>query len=117
MCIRDSTDGDGISGRLNIVPDPRTGKPIVGRFGWKANVGTVEGQVAAAFLGDMGITSPLHPDQNCNPGDTECLTAPDGGSPEVPEEALGRVVFYYHCLLYTSPSPRDRPRSRMPSYP
>ena len=24
-------------------------------------------------------------------------------------------VFYYDCLLYTSPSPRDRTRSRMPS--
>ena len=24
-------------------------------------------------------------------------------------------VFYYFCLLYTSPSPRDRTRSRMPS--
>jgi len=27
----------------------------------------------------------------------------------------GRVVVYYTCLLYTSPSPRDRTRSRMPS--
>ena len=27
-------------------------------------------------------------------------------------EALGR---HYYCLLYTSPSPRDRTRSRMPS--
>ena len=25
------------------------------------------------------------------------------------------VRDYYHCLLYTSPSPRDRTRSRMPS--
>ena len=24
-------------------------------------------------------------------------------------------LFYWHCLLYTSPSPRDRTRSRMPS--
>ena len=24
-------------------------------------------------------------------------------------------ITYYHCLLYTSPSPRDRTRSRMPS--
>ena len=24
-------------------------------------------------------------------------------------------VMYQHCLLYTSPSPRDRTRSRMPS--
>ena len=27
----------------------------------------------------------------------------------------GTVVPYYVCLLYTSPSPRDRTRSRMPS--
>ena len=25
------------------------------------------------------------------------------------------IVQFYHCLLYTSPSPRDRTRSRMPS--
>ena len=25
------------------------------------------------------------------------------------------VTLFYHCLLYTSPSPRDRTRSRMPS--
>ena len=32
--------------------------------------------------------------------------------------ALGRGIFQfsdYSCLLYTSPSPRDRTRSRMPS--
>ena len=27
----------------------------------------------------------------------------------------GRVIQNYTCLLYTSPSPRDRTRSRMPS--
>ena len=26
-----------------------------------------------------------------------------------------RFVFAYTCLLYTSPSPRDRQKSRMPS--
>ena len=26
-----------------------------------------------------------------------------------------RVMYIYACLLYTSPSPRDRTRSRMPS--
>ena len=30
------------------------------------------------------------------------------------EESLDHVLFY-GCLLYTSPSPRDRTRSRMPS--
>ena len=27
----------------------------------------------------------------------------------------GRITMYETCLLYTSPSPRDRTRSRMPS--
>ena len=37
------------------------------------------------------------------------------------EEEVGRNGFFgkyahlYRCLLYTSPSPRDRTRSRMPS--
>ena len=35
----------------------------------------------------------------------------------IAEETIGRLVpqLYKHCLLYTSPSPRDRTRSRMPS--
>ena len=32
-----------------------------------------------------------------------------------PAEAIRRAVRRDGCLLYTSPSPRDRPRSRMPS--
>ena len=27
----------------------------------------------------------------------------------------GKSIVYYSCLLYTSPSPRDRQKSRMPS--
>ena len=36
------------------------------------------------------------------------------GAP-VPLPAPVRMVGYTFCLLYTSPSPRDRTRSRMPS--
>ena len=38
------------------------------------------------------------------------------GSPQI--DAVFKeagVTFDYSCLLYTSPSPRDRTRSRMPS--
>ena len=32
------------------------------------------------------------------------------------EKMIGQSIGYrYDCLLYTSPSPRDRTRSRMPS--
>ena len=30
-------------------------------------------------------------------------------------EELNKIREYYGCLLYTSPSPRDRQKSRMPS--
>ena len=33
----------------------------------------------------------------------------------IPFIAIGMAADYYNCLLYTSPSPRDRTRSRMPS--
>ena len=74
-------DGDGISGRANTVWDARAGAPALGRFGWKANVATVEQQAAGAFHGDIGITSALHPDQNCPDPQSECASAPDGVPP------------------------------------
>ena len=38
----------------------------------------------------------------------------DDGSRQTPEVSIGDKVLY-SCLLYTSPSPRDRQKSRMPS--
>ena len=35
--------------------------------------------------------------------------------PGVSTGELDRLAYDYTCLLYTSPSPRDRTRSRMPS--
>ena len=31
------------------------------------------------------------------------------------KQFLGKTEYYNNCLLYTSPSPRDKSRSRMPS--
>ena len=39
-----------------------------------------------------------------------------GGAPEWQRAALVPMfALFYVCLLYTSPSPRDRQKSRMPS--
>ena len=38
------------------------------------------------------------------------------GAPGTGKSSLvNQLALYYRCLLYTSPSPRDRTRSRMPS--
>jgi CxxC motif-containing protein (DUF1111 family) len=101
----DDTDGDGISGRPNLVWDARSKEQVIGRFGWKANVATVEQQVAGAFHGDIGITSALHPDENCFDGQPECTAAPTGGAPELTDDRLAAVTFYGRTLAV--PAMRD----------
>ena len=101
----DDADGDNISGRPNFVWDVRQGRAALGRFGWKANQPTVEQQAAGAFLGDIGITSSLFPDQNCPPSQEECRLAPNGGSPEIPDSRLKKVEIYVQTLAV--PAMRD----------
>ena len=106
----DDADSNGISGRPNMVWDVRRGKLAMGRFGWKANQPTVEQQTAGAFLGDMGITSPLFPDDNCPEAQPECRTAPSGGSPEIPDDRFAKVVFYTQTLAVPAMRNLDGPQ-------
>ncbi|MCY4617126.1 MAG: hypothetical protein OXD50_01030 [Chloroflexi bacterium] len=94
----DDDDGDGISGRIHMIWDPDTGQFAVGRFGWKATVPSVRRQSANAFLGDIGITSSIHTEQNCPEAQTACQEAISGGEPEVSDDRLGDVVFYTQTL-------------------
>ena len=100
----EDSDGDGISGRANQVAGA-DGAGALGRFGWKAGRATVEQQVAAAFAGDIGITSALFPDENCPEVQTECREAPNGGSPELTDSRLASVVLYARTLAV--PALRD----------
>lgn len=94
----DDRDGDGISGRANLVWSVARGEEVIGRFGWKANVATVLDQVAAAFHEDIGITSELHPEEQCSPDGAVCRSAPSGDTPELSSEDLADVVFYASTL-------------------
>jgi len=74
-----STRDDGIHGRINRVAyaslenddkrfhDHQKGDLLIGRFGLKARVPTLDDFSADAFQGDMGITSPLRPTEFKNP--------------------------------------------------
>lgn len=108
----DDSNDDGISGRPNWLVDPETGDRLLGRFGWKANVASVETQVAAAFNGDIGITSELFPDETCTQAQQACLTAPVGGDPEVPTDRLEKVVFYNKTLAVPARRNLDAPEVR-----
>lgn len=105
-------DGDGISGRPNRVWDIRAGDWRLGRFGWKAEQPTVEQQAAGAFLHDIGITSSLFPNENCNPAQQACAAAPNGGTPEISDERLTKVAFYNRTLAVPAMRDIDDPQVR-----
>ena len=52
--------GDGIHGRVHRVVGS-DGRSRVGRYGWKADVPTLDAMVAAAFSDEMGLSSALAP--------------------------------------------------------
>ena len=90
----DDEDGDGISGRMNMAPDLVTGEVQQGRFGWKAEQTSVMNQSAAAFAGDMGLTSWIQEGDDCTSSQDGCLSAENGGFPEIEELIMERVGVY-----------------------
>ncbi len=106
----DDGDGDGISGRPNYPWDARAGGPRLGRFGWKANQPSVAQQTAGAFLGDMGITSPLFEFQNCPEGQAQCAAAAAGGAPEIDADLFADVVLYASTLAVPARRGVDDPQ-------
>ncbi|WP_442792876.1 di-heme oxidoreductase family protein [Rhizobium sp. SL86] len=97
----DDRNGDGISGRAAITRDHRTGQLALGRFGFKAQTATVRDQVAAAFSGDMGLSTPDRPNPfgDCTTAETACLSLPTGvqarlGDSEAPDPVMDLVTFY-----------------------
>jgi CxxC motif-containing protein (DUF1111 family) len=92
----DDRNGDGVSGRPHWVVEE--GVSRIGRFGWKAINATLRTQNAGAMHQDMGLTSPVNPQESCTATQSVCTTAASGGSPEVSEESLMAVVDFMTVL-------------------
>ncbi len=103
----DDRDGDGISGRANRVWSEVHGRVMLGRFGAKAGQPTIRDQAAAAFSGDIGISTPVHPESwgDCTGPEAVCRAQPDGGAPEADDMVLDLVTFYSRNLAV--PARRD----------
>ncbi|NGN97346.1 c-type cytochrome [Grimontia sp. S25] len=106
-------EGKGVSGRPNEVWDVLQEKTVVGRFGWKAGQPTLMQQNAAAFNGDLGLTSALFPAENCTSAQTLCERLPNGGNPEVTEKVLNFVEFYSQHLAVPMRRNLDDPKVQL----
>ncbi len=100
----EDADGNGVSGRVNVVWSQEFDMPMLGRFGHKAGNPTVREQGAAAFVGDIGISNPLFTagSGECTDLQADCRAAPHGDGDErlyeIDAEGLDLVTFYSRNL-------------------
>jgi CxxC motif-containing protein (DUF1111 family) len=113
----DDADGNGISGRAQVVWSFDKNRPMLGRFGLKAGAPTIREQSAAAFAGDIGISTPIFdaPWGDCTQAQADCQSAPHGttGTEELTEinaEGLDLVTFYARNLGVPERRDVDDPR-------
>jgi CxxC motif-containing protein (DUF1111 family) len=80
----DDADGDGISGRPNMVWDAETSATEVGRFGHKCSAPNIRMQTAGAFANDMGLSNKIFPDP--------------GNQRDVSDDQYEQTVFFVKTL-------------------
>lgn len=96
----------GLNGRPNYVRDDVNNRIALGRFGWKANQPSIRQQIAAAFHGDMGVTSSLYIEENCPQVQTACRAMPPGNRPELLDYAWDDLEFW--SIAIDAPPPRNQ---------
>jgi len=89
---------DGIRGRVNRVWDPSQQRVTIGRFGLKANHGSLREQVAIAFLNDIGLSSAVYPEQNCPASSQTCREQMPAGRIEITDLRLAATELYARAL-------------------
>lgn len=110
--------GDAIHGRVNHLAyasepaseDPafnphKKGDTVIGRFGLKARIATLDEFTADAFQGDMGITSPWRPTEFANP---DGLTDDAKPGVDVGFDSVERRAMYLRLLAIPARSTEAR---------
>jgi CxxC motif-containing protein (DUF1111 family) len=105
MADPDDKNGDGISGRPNMVWDKSAKAEAIGRFGWKANQPNLRQQNADAALGDLGLTTSVNAQQNCTDAQAACRASIGGGEAEISDEFLDKLTLY--AMTLAVPAQRD----------
>jgi CxxC motif-containing protein (DUF1111 family) len=104
LAIRDAQPAE-IRGTAVMVPVLEGGNAMrVGRFGWKDQHASLESFSADAYLNEMGITSPLFPDENTSAGrDVSFGTAFDP-VPDPEDDGVDVVAFANFMRSTKAPS-------------
>lgn len=98
-----------VRGRVAHPPSVVPGQQRVGKFGWKAQFPTLEEFAASAFRNELGITSPMFPDEQLPQGDATQLGACDLVSGiEDDGSAAEHAADFMRLLAPVAPLPRSK---------
>jgi CxxC motif-containing protein (DUF1111 family) len=93
------------AGRISIVTDPSSGQLRVGKFGWKGQQPTLFAFAGDAYVNEMGVTTPLFPDENRPQGNAALLAAnpADNAPNDIDNSSL---VKFTDFMAFLAPPPR-----------
>ncbi len=109
-----ATRTDGIHGRVNYAiygsattADPTfnkyvQGERVIGRFGLKARIATLDDFAADAFQNDMGVTTPMRPNELPNP---DGLTDDEKPGVDAPLDLVGQIAMYMRLTAIPTRDP------------
>jgi CxxC motif-containing protein (DUF1111 family) len=113
VALAERQRAQGMNGRANYVWDAFAKRTVLGRYGWKANQPSLRQQIAAAALGDMGVSSNVYPDQNCPPVQTACRRELPGNNPELADVELDATELWLRGLAVPARRGVDDPEVRL----
>ena len=105
LALAQRSPAEGIQGHVNRVWDYARNREAIGRFGHKASQPTLRQQIAAAFSGDIGVSSDYFPEQNCPGPQQSCRELMPAGRPELGHVRWDAVEAYLRTAAV--PARRD----------
>lgn len=101
----------------NFPPDSIYGHPRVGRFGWKAQVGTLQQFSAEPLTGELGVTNLFFPQEHSPAGVKDPSALPTGcelanTNPNDPDQTKAFELYHFQALLGPPPRAYSTPASR-----
>ncbi len=109
LALADAQKKEGLNGRPNYVWDIVHNRMSLGRFGWKSNQPNLMQQTAAAFLGDIGVTSKFIRKNNCPPVQHACQIQDPANDPEVIDADMDDFEMWLRGLAVPAPRNLDDP--------
>ena len=105
LAIRDRQPASIRGTALEVAVLEANNAPRIGRFGWKSQHASLESFAADAYLNEMGITTPVLPNENTSLGRNVGFGTPYDPVPD-PEDDGEDVVAFANFMRATKAPPR-----------